>query len=277
MKRPLRPVLNLCLAFALLLATMSLQAQSVGVNTNTPDASAALDVTSTTQGMLVPRMTKMQRDAINGGSPATGLLIYQTDNTPGFYFYNGSAWTSLSGGGGSSLPSQVGNTGKVLTTDGTNASWVIPGYKALEHKAFSLMNPFPAFTFPAFPSDVTTQILYLFPADASTTSITVNMPNPETVPDGKRFIIKRANTAFNDGNLTVNLTCANCTGAVNPYATSPDKYAWFENKIASPYAISMSTDMTCIELVKLSWDLNVLSGGLSTDQYHTYVVLNRYK
>jgi len=159
MKRPLRPVLNLCLAFALLLATTSLQAQSVGVNTNTPDASAALDVTSTTQGMLVPRMTKMQRDAINGGSPATGLLIYQTDNTPGFYFYNGSAWTSLSAGaadnlgnhtattnlnmggnnitnannvtatgtatlGGNAYPTNTGTNGQVLTTNGAGAlSW----------------------------------------------------------------------------------------------------------------------------------------------------------
>ncbi len=33
--------------------------------------------------------------------PATGLLIYQTDNTPGFYYYNGSAWTAIGSGGGS--------------------------------------------------------------------------------------------------------------------------------------------------------------------------------
>ena len=60
---------------------------NVGINTNTPDASAALDISSTTQGVLVPRMTKAQRDII--ATPATGLLVYQTDNTPGFYFFNG--------------------------------------------------------------------------------------------------------------------------------------------------------------------------------------------
>jgi len=70
---------------------------NVGINTNTPDASAALDISSTTQGVLVPRMTKAQRDII--ATPATGLLVYQTDNTPGFYFFNGTMWTSLSGGG----------------------------------------------------------------------------------------------------------------------------------------------------------------------------------
>jgi hypothetical protein len=48
---------------------------------------------STTKGMLTPRMTKTQRDAI--ASPATGLLIYQTNSTPGFYYFTGTAWTAL--------------------------------------------------------------------------------------------------------------------------------------------------------------------------------------
>lgn len=64
---------------------------SVGIGANTvPAASAMLDVNSTTKGFLTPRMTQSQRNLIS--SPATGLLIYQTDNTPGFYYYNGSAW-----------------------------------------------------------------------------------------------------------------------------------------------------------------------------------------
>jgi hypothetical protein len=108
----------------LLISITATQAQTnVGVNTNTPDASAALDVSSTTQGMLVPRMSASQRGLIS--SPATGLLVYQTDAPAGFYFYDGTAWTSLSGGG-SSLPTQTGNAGKVLSTDGTTASWTIP-------------------------------------------------------------------------------------------------------------------------------------------------------
>ena len=72
---------------------------SVGINTDgsSADASALLDVKSTTQGVLVPRMSAQQRGLI--GSPATGLLVYQTDGTAGFYFYNGTAWTALSGSG----------------------------------------------------------------------------------------------------------------------------------------------------------------------------------
>ena len=92
---------------------------NVGINTNTPDASAALDISSTTQGVLVPRMTKAQRDII--ATPATGLLVYQTDNTPGFYFFNGTMWTSLSGGGsGDNLGNHTAT--QALNMSGNNIS-----------------------------------------------------------------------------------------------------------------------------------------------------------
>jgi hypothetical protein len=65
----------------------------VGINTNTPDASSALEIESTTGGILIPRMTETQRDAI--ALPASGLMIYQTDEISGFYFYNGTQWTSV--------------------------------------------------------------------------------------------------------------------------------------------------------------------------------------
>jgi hypothetical protein len=59
-------------------AALALQAQNgVAISTSTtatPDASAILDVQSTTQGMLIPRMTETQKNAIS--SPATGLMIY---------------------------------------------------------------------------------------------------------------------------------------------------------------------------------------------------------
>jgi len=66
-----------------------LQAQ-VAINTDgsPPDISAMLDVKATGQGLLVPRMTFAQRPV----SPVTGLIIYQTNSNPGFYFYDGAAW-----------------------------------------------------------------------------------------------------------------------------------------------------------------------------------------
>ena len=58
--------------------------QGAAINTTgTPaNASAILDVSSTSAGMLIPRMTKNQRNSIN--LPAEGLFIYQTDDTTGF-------------------------------------------------------------------------------------------------------------------------------------------------------------------------------------------------
>ena len=80
---------NVFTLLAAVLLTATTYAQ-IGINNENPDASAALDITSTTGGLLVPRMTETQRDAIT--SAATGLMIYQTDGTAGFYYYNGSGW-----------------------------------------------------------------------------------------------------------------------------------------------------------------------------------------
>ena len=66
----------------------------VGIGTSSPSASAILDLTSTSKGVLIPRMTASQKSAIS--SPSTGLLIFQTDAPAGFYYYNGSAWISIS-------------------------------------------------------------------------------------------------------------------------------------------------------------------------------------
>ncbi|MGB3074382.1 MAG: hypothetical protein WBB36_03625 [Chitinophagales bacterium] len=71
---------------------------AAGIGTLTPNASSLLDVTSTTQGVLVPRMTKNQRDGIV--APALGLLIFQTNSTPGFYYYDGSSWSAVTPKGG---------------------------------------------------------------------------------------------------------------------------------------------------------------------------------
>ncbi|MGC4039384.1 MAG: hypothetical protein QM710_00920 [Flavobacterium sp.] len=65
----------------------------IGIGTDTPNASALLDLTSTNKGILVPRMTATQRTAIT--TPATSLLVYQTDASPGFWYYNGTAWANL--------------------------------------------------------------------------------------------------------------------------------------------------------------------------------------
>ncbi|MGB4928626.1 MAG: hypothetical protein WBP43_01535, partial [Chitinophagales bacterium] len=104
----------LMLAVTILLAA-TLDAQNVAINTDgsAADNSAMLEIKSTTKGFLVPRVTAAQKTAI--ASPATGLLIYQTDGTAGFWYYNGSVWVNISTA--SAGWSITGNSG---TTAGTN-------------------------------------------------------------------------------------------------------------------------------------------------------------
>lgn len=69
------------------------QKDNVGIGTTKPDQSAALDISSSTKGLLMPRMSLQQRGAIQ--NPAQGLVIYQTDFLSGFYFYDGVEWKSM--------------------------------------------------------------------------------------------------------------------------------------------------------------------------------------
>jgi hypothetical protein len=80
------------LFIAVLVFTITNTFAQVGIGTNTPVASAALEVTSDTnnKGILIPRITATQKDAIS--NPAEGLMIFQTSAPAGFYFYTGTAW-----------------------------------------------------------------------------------------------------------------------------------------------------------------------------------------
>jgi hypothetical protein len=91
---------RLQLAALLLAAPLIARAQTggVGIGTTAPNPAAALDVSSTTKGLLLPRLSLAQRQALGSGSiaaPVAGLVIYQTDNTPGLYAYDGAGWVRL--------------------------------------------------------------------------------------------------------------------------------------------------------------------------------------
>jgi len=79
----------------------------VGIGTNTPNASAMLDVSSSSKGFLLTRMTTLQRNAIL--SPAAGLLVFDTDKST-LYLYDGDQWLPLLLGTGTTLTAITATT-----------------------------------------------------------------------------------------------------------------------------------------------------------------------
>lgn len=91
----------------ILLCSLSASAQNIGIGTPSPHASAALDITSTSKGVLVPRLTSAQRNTV--ANPATGLLVFDV-TTESFWFKTAANWIEL-----------VDTANSVLKKNGPNA------------------------------------------------------------------------------------------------------------------------------------------------------------
>ncbi len=121
--------------FLLLFFVSTLSFSQVGINTTSPDPSSILDVSANNKGMLLPRVALSDsEDHSTIIDPAISLLVYNTattaDLTPGFYFWNGSKWNTISdssggsGGGTSDGWSLTGNnidSSKFLGTTNYNS------------------------------------------------------------------------------------------------------------------------------------------------------------
>ncbi|MEL6986855.1 MAG: tail fiber domain-containing protein [Bacteroidota bacterium] len=73
---------------------------SINEDASAPDGSAILDLQAAKKGLLIPRINKAGRDLIN--APALGLLIFQTNNNPGFYYFDGINWIRIKDPNGTS-------------------------------------------------------------------------------------------------------------------------------------------------------------------------------
>ena len=106
--------IKLLVSFLIVLFFSGISNAQVAIGTNTPSPSAQFEVYSTERGFLPPRMTSAQRDSI--ATPATGLLIFQTNNTAGYYYYNGTAWVNLGAMGAAGTNGTNGLNALIKTT-----------------------------------------------------------------------------------------------------------------------------------------------------------------
>jgi hypothetical protein len=108
-----------------------------GIGTTTPNASAKLEIAATDKGILIPRMTKTQRESITLTTAANGLLVYQTDDVVGFYV-NGSttttpSWTRLNSDwikSENNISYTAGNISTTGTFTGNSDTSSISGFSA---------------------------------------------------------------------------------------------------------------------------------------------------
>jgi hypothetical protein len=138
----------------------------VGIGTNSPDSSAALEVTSPSnnKGVLLPRLTQTQRTGIS--SPASGLLVYQTNGTSGLYYYDGSDWLRF---------------GEVQTVNGVSPT---------------IANGNVAVTFLSTQTGTqSNRTSTVSPADGLVHIVTGNTPSSE---DGKVYIYSSATSSWNE-------------------------------------------------------------------------------
>lgn len=107
----------------------------VSIGTSSPSASALLDLTSTSQGLLPPRVALSSKIGTSSpiASPTTGLIVYNTATagtggdavTPGYYYYNGTIWTRIDPEGWSTpVPITIGATTTAPTKGTTTTDYV---------------------------------------------------------------------------------------------------------------------------------------------------------
>ncbi len=109
---------------------------NVGIGTTTPNASALLDLTSTSKGLLIPRVSLLAvgNNTSPVNAPATGLLVYNTGGalSAGFWYWDGTQWTQIgAGGGGCSTLDQAydcggAGVGRSITADAGEVSITLP-------------------------------------------------------------------------------------------------------------------------------------------------------
>ena len=119
-KQPFLYAIALMAILSLGISEKSIAQGAVGIGTVTPAASAVLDIVSTNKGVLVPRLTVGQRDAI--ATPANGLLIYNVADSK-FNYWDGVKWAAVGEGltwfTGQGVPTNIGKVNDLYLDEQT--------------------------------------------------------------------------------------------------------------------------------------------------------------
>ncbi len=133
----MKRIANIIILFIFTTSVIFAQTKNVGIGTTAPNASAILDLTATDMGLLIPRMTTTERDAIV--APVTGLLIYNSTDNKFQYYFGGwvnsfltTAIISLNGLTGTTQTFAVGTAGTDfnISSAGTAHTFNIPDASA---------------------------------------------------------------------------------------------------------------------------------------------------
>lgn len=130
MEKKLTRIIGLLLGSVISISSYG-QGVLIGNSNSSPDATAILDldVSSmiTKKGILLPRMTEDQKLEIT--NPASSLMIYQTDETEGFYYYDGTQWRGFGGDdlGNHKADENLEMSGNWISSDRDNEGVMISG------------------------------------------------------------------------------------------------------------------------------------------------------
>ena len=250
------------LAAVLLTATTVAQ---VGINTETPDASAALDIVSTTGGLLVPRMTNVERQAIS--NPAAGLQVFVTDLNGGrFMFYDGTEWGTLS------FTEKRPDAPTTVTATGGNAQATV-SFTAPSSNGGSEIT---SYTATSSPDDISATVTQAGSGDITVTGLTNETAYTFTVTATNAIGTSVASAASNsvtpvepivpDAPTIVTATAGNAQATVSYTAPSSNG----GSAITSYTATSSPGDITAAVNQAGSGDITVT--GLTNDTSYTFTV-----
>jgi hypothetical protein len=219
-----------------------------GIGTNTPHASAQLELNSSSKGFLPPRLTTTERNAISG--PATGLLIYNSTKNC-IEWFNGTSWINPCGLSDASAPSNVvataGNAqASIAFTAPTNTGGsTITGYTVTSTPGNIIAA---GSTSPIVVTGLTNGTSYTFTVVANTSqgvsavSDPSNAVVPATIPAAPTSVVATAGNA----QASVAFTAPSVTGgsAITGYTVTSNPGGFIGTGTSSPIIVSGLTNGT---------------------------------